>query len=1477
MFLNVFQLTDFLLNNLNSFLIGLNTLIGIIIFIRMMAHSRQELKTAPRYNIFQKASNFFGAFSYSLMVSLTVVFIIALISSMIAVNALYYINNFRREFANYNQLIATFQYPVFLPTILVLMAAFAVFYSLLEYLLMAQPSQDAPMEIQRWIEKTFIDRFRPPWSYLVAFIIFVVIVLLAPFITARLSLQLWTNFPPNAKIWLIILIFMSWIMLGPIFYLSYYSQIGIVQAYFRGRKINKKKDKKGAFFYYIALLGIFMTVYSFIKILILIFDARPDTALNPLDAQGDFWPIIFKFIKERSGLLTQEQIQAILAFFAIFPLGFSSFILTTIIFGLVGFYAKFLSKEPLNTPKMILFAAYIITGIAFSIFINTIVNFPYTFPTQFLNSIGFPLTTRNINDQILLLRIFAIPLLMEKTINLIFLINFLFLNKSLKQQMEKLVLNQAITNEDFEIFQKYLNHRDPSIRLKLFIHLVDYINLDPTMTDQARDQLSNIFERFIFDEDPNINQMFIENSAKITDLFTLSSQLNLCYRLIAKESPQSINMGFNLLKIALPYSQNLSDDENTQIFKVMKKIVLKSYNPQINNSFTEFLSNFRRSFPILTRKLIISFIQATPRFEILLGLNFISQFPKFVQSDKDIIILSIQNQLKKMDLEIIKNALHAYIRFALVETSLIPQIMTEFNQITLNEEPIIQEKIGGIVQFNLIHPEWFEQFFEYLRIYLEDSNISIKSDALIACGTLASPVNEFQFFNSIYPYFLQNIQSETIEIRKAVISSLIVIAQTRPDIYNDPRFHKLFTFLIVDPRSEIRHQVYRFFIDGDPEYIVRDIANLLETPISIGVRVDLLNILSQIVPSVIPYVDDIDLYRILMEQPFSNQENEVNMSVIQELQEDKTSLFGFRNFQSSFNLYDSIVALMYDLTYYIPEKYHILVDFYQKHQKLENDFSLAKKIEFYSKIIYEELSLTRTVGITFTLVNLIELIHQSFSKIQYHSTHIIIQYISKLLKVAPGFHKELFDIGYNLISFKSYMSDSDKGTLLVFFTEIITHSRGNYIQPITIPIFLKSKQITLNPFEKVLKPFLLFCMKNSHKQMENFIMESLQKMMTDFSDISKIQDFLVHIIHHSHDSEVKISAMKFFTSLPIEIKNRKNILLILNQLRSKDDNVKAQAIESIGIILRAFPTVNPDEKGPYSSYAKVIRDLLYNAFYSSYSITAPIQIRATIIAHLKTILLIQPHFPVSLKILDQLSQEPDEVLAIQAVSLLFDFVDFHKEKLSEELVILHHYSNSPFASVQKIMSERIAGLFNEKVHLNVLFPIIFNLTTSDFPEIRQMVFNTIFLLFNQEPTLLPQFFYNLQKLTKQVNYEIRYDSFELLTKIVNILSLSEDLIGKFNETLLRLSMDPEMGIKIFISQNLVHLIHRYPQHSSEYLHIISDFIRLNNSEIVKNIIPACKAVIQVNQEFKPILEKRIKKVFKKTQNPFIDTLLKEIS
>ncbi len=1218
----ILSFSDFLFNNLNSIIIAFNTLIGLIVFIRMMKHTRAELRTAPKYTLWHKFGNFMSGTAYSFIVACTVMFVFALISSMIAINALHYIHFRRPDLSNFFQLIALFQFPAFLPLILVFMAFFAVSYSIFEYTLMAKDSADAPMEIQRWIEKTFIDRFRAPWSWLMAIIVFFVVVLLAPIITSFLSVQYWGYLPPNALKWIIVVVFLLWIMMGPIFFLSYYSQIGIAQAFFRGKKSNLKKNKKTAFFYYIAMLGIITTVYSFFKILILLLTDNLDGATNPLEAQGAFWPVVMEFIRTNSDLFTQVQVDNFLAFFAILPTGFSMFIITTCIFGLLGFYAKFLSKEPLNTPKMVLFAAYIITGIAFTIFINAIVNFPYAFPTQFLNSIGFPLDTRDLVDQKILLRIFAVPLLVEKSINLIFLFNFLFRKKTLRDQVEKSILNQAIISEDLQVFGKYLTHKDTRIRTLLVDHLLDYIRLQPRMTPGVKTQISKIFAQFLFDPDESIQQKLLQSLNLILENIEVNTQYAIAQRLLEENSSSSIRLSFQVLNHILDH--HISDAEGYNIlFAQLPEYVRRSGTPEIQSNLMNFMNKLKRKNLSETQNFTFTLLQSQNRFNLLFAYNFIAQFPNIMKDQTLSLVPIMEKHLKHMDIELTQHCFHAMVRIAVNETSLIPKVMAEFNNLTLKEYPIIREKIGALVQFNLAQPEWFSQFFAYLKIYLDDPNSQIVADATVALGIMTTPISLESFFSEIYPYFSKLIHSEdsgNLLVKKAVISSLIVIAQTRKDIYKDERFQRLFTLLIVDPHPDIRHQTYRFFIQGDPKFIMMDIAVLLKTPLELSIRIDLLNVLSQISSEIIPYVDDLNLYDILTNQPVGEMQNQnyIALEKIHELQKDKSTIFGFNSFNQTFSLYDAVVALLYEITYDIPDKYETLLNFTRQYQKYEGDLSLAKKLEFYCKIVLDELSLTRIFGINYSLADLITMIQNDFVSIQSHGAEVVLEYLPQIYQKNTDYHKEIFEIYASIfvqINKKNLpITIKSRGQLLLGMVQIIVDNQDIYFTKMNFSLLPKRKEITKNPFAYTVSPYILNCMGINDAQMQRNLLHSMNLLVENLTEKQFVRDFLINALQKTSNPNMKISAMKSFTALPIIIEEKRNIHVFLSQLKSKQIGVKAQAIESLGFIVRAFPTI---PIGGKDKNANLIRKILYKGFYDQYSTSADISIRRTIIYLMK--------------------------------------------------------------------------------------------------------------------------------------------------------------------------------------------------------------------------------------------------------------------
>ena len=155
--------------------------------------------------------NFLSAVTFSLMVSLAIIFVLAIISSSLAINASLAVENIRSDLLWTTGIIKAFEFPHLIPITAAIIAGFSLFYPLYEYLVLAAPGEDGAMEIQQWIESKIIDRTTPPISYFVAILLYLFLVILPPSITSYVALTSW-EIPPNLDAnWVIILIFFVWI------------------------------------------------------------------------------------------------------------------------------------------------------------------------------------------------------------------------------------------------------------------------------------------------------------------------------------------------------------------------------------------------------------------------------------------------------------------------------------------------------------------------------------------------------------------------------------------------------------------------------------------------------------------------------------------------------------------------------------------------------------------------------------------------------------------------------------------------------------------------------------------------------------------------------------------------------------------------------------------------------------------------------------------------------------------------------------------------------------------------------------------------------------------------------------------------------------------------------------------------------------------------------------------------------------------
>ncbi|MHA1674134.1 MAG: hypothetical protein ACTSYI_10960, partial [Promethearchaeota archaeon] len=124
---------------LNSGLTLMFTFIGLLIMVRCWIYIQQELKTSPVYTKAQKFRNTVSAMAFSFMVSMAAIFVLAMISSIFARNALLLLPEIEVTIWT-DEMVKAFEFPNYMPITLFIITAFAFFYPVYEYYLLSKPS-----------------------------------------------------------------------------------------------------------------------------------------------------------------------------------------------------------------------------------------------------------------------------------------------------------------------------------------------------------------------------------------------------------------------------------------------------------------------------------------------------------------------------------------------------------------------------------------------------------------------------------------------------------------------------------------------------------------------------------------------------------------------------------------------------------------------------------------------------------------------------------------------------------------------------------------------------------------------------------------------------------------------------------------------------------------------------------------------------------------------------------------------------------------------------------------------------------------------------------------------------------------------------------------------------------------------------------------------------------------------------------------
>ncbi|MHA2002400.1 MAG: HEAT repeat domain-containing protein, partial [Promethearchaeota archaeon] len=1346
----------------NIIITVLFNIIMILVFIRNWKSINQELRTAPNYTIFQKLKNKLSALIYSTLVAITVFFVMALVSSVLAYNSIKVIQLTNPGSSGFIEILEAFQFPNYLPFALIIFTIFALFYPFFEYMIMAGPSQEGPMEVQKWIEAKFIDRVNRPFSYGVAFLLFLFIVILAPTITSIVALRNWA-LPFNiTRPWVVRLIFMEWLLLGPIFYLDYYANIGIAQSFFRGRRINKKKDKKYAIFYYLSIFIMITSAYSFISYIPILWGNFPDPTFQDfIEGNNDFINTLYKIIR----FFNPHYVGTNLRYFLmIVPIDFLFFMITGITFALYGFYSKFLNKEPLNSGKMALFAGYIICGIAFSIFVNTMIRWPWVFPDKSLGLLGLKLDLAHPQlhpgDSIFVARIFSISILIDKTLNMVFLLNFLFRRKDLRKNADEWALNRAIRENDFDTILKNTIHQDPNIRMLVATSLVRFLKLkeNEELSPELSKNIATILDTLLLDEDPKIVAYIKKHQRQILLKLDNDSILVSLLNLTHSTNPKNIKQASFILN-------EVSKRNFDQSILFLKELIKSSPTLPAINEISNFLIKLDKKNHLEIKQLTFSYLSpqiAQTHPNLIKGiLHLISYSSENYENDFDELSPLFNTLLQHPDSSIVAKTLETYSILGKYSAARIATIMTEFNKITITDAEVIRQKIGAVVKFCNSNPTWFKDLFGYIKIYFEQSNPEFKADAALALGSISGFISIDVFMENIFPLLKILVHNNSVEVRKATFTSMIIIAKTREDILQNEPFQHLFGIMMIDENVELRHQVFRFITQVNPEFLLSDIAAVLSGPLSLQIRVDLLNILATIADKIAPIMQEVRLLDLLMHQSFA-KERVLKIEEIEELQEDKSHLFGFQENINKLNLIGATLALIYDICYFAPKEFNQVENFCNSNTMKGGDLALAKMFEFYIKISLAELESKQDFGIGINLETSFQKINKNLYIANPMTQNIIVDGMNKIYQKDKKYHNQIIEILYAISIQKAKPDPETAALLLRLIAKIISDHPETYFKEQGIKDYTSLKEIKINAFNEVFKPLLKKNLNSQNIIIQEGVSASLFSILEASGQEEMVRKLLFNAIQ-SKEPNTKISAMKALVSLPIMIEDKETKKILLKQLYQRNPEVKAQAIDSLGRIIRTYPTIEKNQKDKTS---RQVKSLIYHALYNQYNIKAERIVKQAILAQMETIALVQPHFPICLSILNQLCTDSNRDIAINAERILFSYADLYPEKIEKDImVIFRHLANSPFIEINELLIKKLLQLNNTQVNLENFLPTLLKLVSSPFTDVRTASIQAFQLIYLSKGEDFNFSLKKVFKLAQNRSVDIRRDACDVLCKV----------------------------------------------------------------------------------------------------------------
>ncbi|MHA1110659.1 MAG: hypothetical protein ACTSRE_06120 [Promethearchaeota archaeon] len=1414
---------------INIALSFLFAIIAILLILRTWRYLRNELRIAPRNRVRDRFWIGFSMFLFSIILTAVILFVAAMISSTIIKN--------RAQLGVAGELslldpemINAFEFPLLLPSTMIGLGVFIVIYPFGELLYMGQKTSDGAMEIQKWLENNIVDRFQPPWSYMIALLGFLILYLVPPFLIIQLLPVVYGQVGADmlSHPYSIYYVFIDWFMLFPIMYLTYYATIGSSQALLIGLKKNlRKANRKRIIYFIIALIAIITTITGLISNVPKLFNpSLLDTSTVPganetiISIQGIIGALIRRWFGQGA-----EKIWWL--FTMVVPLDLLIFFLSTMIFAIVGFFSKFMSKEPLNRPILVLFAAYILSGIAFQIFGFVITQWPWAFP---IHNNYFSLPAFNDNTA----RIFLPIVTFDKIFMAIFFVYQLFFNKNLRHTVNEIAISQAVADKDNKILQKYAHHKNPQTR-KLVLEAVGHI------CEEYPDDIDDFL--------PVIQELAVDHDPQVIRAITPAIK-TIGFRTSVEKLVPIIQLAFGTEQIA-------------SISEMQKVLVeLGRSNPEKIQSIYESL--YDGYLPDKAKDAMVSVLHTLGDIFPELSYNIASPL-----LDKKTL------RIRQGAMQIIKNLIHDFqpkfralydkmkeiannrkdpLRGAAIESmgyicsvndEFVEEFLADYKEFIGLKEEDLRQVVGGLTQIVISFPEYIDRVFPSIATEFTNFHPELKGDIIMSLGVLGMHTSLEFYLANIHDHFLEVVNEP--KLRKTLLNTLRFLFQARSELFNIEQCRSLLSSFLVDKDPETRKESVKIVNSIDFIYAFNI---YLETLRNSTKREDSIYILS----SMNELLDAHYLTRDILDESISQYFFKVLTATDVE----------------DSGILPRVTKLLCNLSQYSTPLTVKSYAFLDSVLQGKNDHAASYVLTYFGKLIVQLQLNPDKYEVKMNYRQFIEEVKKFAKNDQMPNSQIAAYYtLALLFNNDVGLGMEFYDFCYET---RNTEGIENRSTILKLLTNIACNNPDIFFQQ-----FHEQDVRWLDPSRLELE-ILPLILKNldTINEIEEAMVYSVSLITTAFGTSHIVKEFLVQSISRIRKSvSQKVNLINCLIQIPDIEWDLRIVRKIVSFADSSNPKIREASLKALVFIL---DKIKPLEE--YENITKLVHqksvNLLINAIMQrKFTKDSDENVRSVFIRIALDIAIKNPNFNVPMLFIRDLGSDRSHKISSLAISAYFKYIKTYPEKLETTAAYLRLFANSKHLNTKNLILEKITQLDYTGAELTYILPTLLKLASDSDSDIRKKSLKIYQEIYRNTTEKLYYFIELLVRITRRKDPRIRADSLNAVSEIAFEFPEQVSQRNLVFEMFTQLSKDNDAVVKRTVSEKLENMIKIFPGHLNIVLRMIYSLIREADRKTFLNCIEALRYVLLLYPDQRKVIKDAIQRFYKRTAHPALAKLIEE--